>query len=115
MRSSSCDSEQKSVRRDNGSVFRAEDVDVAAHLAAGVNDEPLDPKVAVRLRYEGAERTFYGLTPIPRRKIDMYILPFMCSTYMHPPLPLQYLTVDPHKSCTRMSGQLQSQARIDMS
>ena len=25
---------------------------------------------------------FHGLTSIPRRKIDMYILPLMCSTYM---------------------------------
>ena len=58
MDSSSSDSDKKSVHRDNGSVFRAKDVDVAAHLAAGVDDEPLDPKVAVRLRYEGAERTF---------------------------------------------------------
>lgn len=57
MDSSSCDSEKKSAHRDNGSIFRAEDVDVAAHLAAGVADEPLDPKVALRLRYEGAKRT----------------------------------------------------------
>ncbi|KAF8350493.1 major facilitator superfamily domain-containing protein [Amanita rubescens] len=61
---SSCESEKKGAHRDNGSVFRSEDVDVAAHLAAGTDDEPLDPKEAARLR----------------RKIDMYILPLMCST-----------------------------------
>jgi hypothetical protein len=80
MDSSSCDSEKKGVHRDNGSVFRSEDIDVAAHLAAGTDDEPLDPKEAARLRYEDSKQDFYGLTPLQRRKIDMYILPLMCST-----------------------------------
>ena len=86
MGSSTCDSEKKDAHHDNGSVFRAEDVDAVAHLAAGVDDEPLDPKEAVRLRCEGAERSFHGLTLMQRRKIDWHILPLMCSTYMHPPL-----------------------------
>ncbi|KAF8687957.1 hypothetical protein AX14_003576 [Amanita brunnescens Koide BX004] len=65
MGSSTCDSEKKDAHHDNGSVFRAEDVDAVAHLAAGVDDEPLDPKEAVRLR----------------RKIDWHILPLMCIMY----------------------------------
>lgn len=80
MDSSSCDSEKKGAHRDNGSVFRSEDVDVAAHLAAGADDEPLDPKAAARLRYEDFKQYFHRLTPLPRRKLDMHILPLMCST-----------------------------------
>ncbi|KAK2466721.1 hypothetical protein APHAL10511_000979 [Amanita phalloides] len=61
---SSLESEKKSAHP--GLVYRVEDVDVAAHLAAGTDGEPLDPKVAVRLR----------------RKIDMHLMPLMCIMYL---------------------------------
>ena len=48
MDSSSDNSEKKCVR--HGPTFEAKEVDVAAQLAAGGDDLPLDPAVAARLR-----------------------------------------------------------------
>lgn len=59
MDSSSCDSEKKVQ---HGPVLSAQDVDVAAQLAAGTDDVPLDQKVAYRLRYEQHKSVSHGLT-----------------------------------------------------
>ncbi|KAF8637407.1 hypothetical protein AX17_002902 [Amanita inopinata Kibby_2008] len=61
-------SSEKSEKKDahHGPVFQVQDVDVAAQLAAGYGDEPLDPQIAARLR----------------RKIDLHLLPLMCLMYL---------------------------------
>ncbi|PFH54129.1 hypothetical protein AMATHDRAFT_38116 [Amanita thiersii Skay4041] len=64
MESSSDHSEKKS--KHSGPTLDAQDVDVAAQLAAGSGDAPLDPVVATRLR----------------RKIDLHLMPLMCLMYL---------------------------------
>ena len=60
MDSSSCGSEKKSAQ--HGTVLNVQDVDVAAQLAAGTDDAPLDQILGLRIRYEQYKPVSYGLT-----------------------------------------------------
>jgi MFS transporter, ACS family, allantoate permease len=60
----------------------AKEVDTAAELVAG-DDTALDPAEALRIRsvlYSSQRATSYPPHEVCRRKIDLHILPLMCST-----------------------------------
>jgi hypothetical protein len=66
-------------------VAELDEVDVAAKLAAAA-DGSLDSATALRLRLVGSTPVLKGLTHSHRRKIDLHLMPLMCSTYHFPTL-----------------------------